>query len=205
MGKEINLNRLESIVLSLYELGDKSSKNIAFEDLVVYVFKKFPSKFHLKGYPEYPDSEGVNNALYHSLKEKGFILYGNKMFSLTERGIIFGEKLDALTKGKQFKESFRLSSHISKEIKRIKELDGFNYFFNNERDKILDMDFYSYLGASARSNRRDFLGKVENMDKLVEESKLADNADIFLKKIIEYHEFLKKKFHSIVDYQKNNI
>ncbi|HEY4509565.1 MAG TPA: hypothetical protein VJC15_01085 [Candidatus Paceibacterota bacterium] len=197
--KEIELSRAEKIVLTMYELSRKQKQNIGFEDLVVALFHKYPDHFHLKGHPEFPDSESVNNAIYHNLKKKGVVTYGNKVFALTDRGLSVGRSLRDITKGKSVKFSSRLPKYVDREIGRIKSLEGLRIFLMTEKEKITDTDFYNYLGVTVRTQQNDFLGRVETMSEVVKEIRRMKEQDAITKRIPEYHRFLMKRFKHLLE------
>lgn len=194
----INISRADKIILVMYELSMGKRKNLSFEDLVVALFKKHPDHFHLKGYPKFPDSETVNNALYHNLKKKGVINYGNKVFSLTDRGLIVAKELKKITEGKTIRKTSRIPKFIEKEIRRIEYLEGFKLFLNREENKILDIDFLAYLGITVRTPKNDFISRLNTIKDAIKELHKRDNQLMIYKKICEFHEFMIKKFENII-------
>ena len=201
--KKIELSRMEKILLAMYEISNGEKKNIKFEDLVVTLFQKYPDHFHLKGYPKFPDSEAINNALYHNLKRKGVINYGNKIFSLTEQGLSIGKEIKNLVKGKTIIPAIRFPKYIEGEIQRIKFLEGFKLFLNKEDSQILDTDFYDYLGVTVRTRKSDFLGRLKIIEDSIRGlSKIKEDA--LYKKLVEYHQFMLNKFQDIIEYKSKN-
>src|SRR3990167_6618802 len=87
------LNRGEKILLFLYESEKDQKKRFVYEDIAVGLFKKYPDDFHLKGYPEYPDSSDSSQRLLYEFKKKGYVSAANKIFSLTDNGIEFAKVL----------------------------------------------------------------------------------------------------------------
>lgn len=201
--EKVKISRVNKILLTMHKLSKGQKRNIRFEDLVVVLFQDYPDQFHLKGYPKFPDSEAVNNALYHNLKRKGLITYGNKVFTLTERGLIVAEKLRELVDGKDIIQTVRLPKFEEKEIQRIKSLEGFQLFLKRDKSHIIDTDFYSYLGVSVRTERGEFLGRlasVEEVIKMIEKLNKKERKNPIYKKIVEYHKFITKKFEDIIKY-----
>ena len=91
---QIRLTRPQKILLTLYELSGGTNKQIRFEDIAVTAFRNFNADFQLKGYPEYPDTgDIIHKPLYSELKKNGYVLSGNKYFSLTPKGIAYAGKL----------------------------------------------------------------------------------------------------------------
>ena len=132
--KKIKLSRIEEILLTMYDLSVGTKNNLRFEDIVVSLFKKYPQDFHLRGYPEYPDSESVEKAIYSNLKRYGLINYGNKNFSLTNKGIITAKQLRKNIQGKKLRLEIRLPRYAEDEISRVKSSDAFvNLFLIEEK------------------------------------------------------------------------
>jgi len=185
----------------MYDLSGGTKKNLRFEDIVVSLFKKYPQDFHLRGYPKYPDSESVEKAIYSNLKRYGLINYGNKNFSLTIKGITTANQLRKSIQGKKLKLEIRFPRYAEEEISRIKSSDAFvNFFLTGKKDKILDTDFYDYLGVTVRTGKNDFLGRLKTVEDVVKEaSKIKGNP--LYKKLAEYHEFMFNKFRDVIEYK----
>ena len=202
--KTIELSRVEKILITLFEVSSGQKKNVRFEDLVASLFKKYPDHFHLKGYPQFPDSESVNNALYHNLKKEGLISYGNKVFSLTDRGLMVAKELKEITSGKIVKKASRFPKFIEQEIRRIKSLEGFRLFLEGNLEKILDTDFYNYFGISVRTGKSEFLGRLNtiyDLAKILQKKQKKDQID---NELIGYHKFMVDKFKDIISYYQKN-
>jgi len=199
--KTLKLTKQEKIILSILEISGSTKKNIKFEDIVISLFKKFPKDFHLKGYDKYPDSgDSVKRALY-MLRNRGFLSANNMIFSLTDKGIYLGEKLINRTKGIKITEKNNLDRYILNEIGRIKKLEGFKLFINKEEGKILDTDFYNYLGISVRTQKGEFLGRLKTIeDLIIVLKKDTKKDDIVDNKIINYHQFIINKFKELISY-----
>ena len=92
--KTILINRGEKILIYLYELGKhEPHKRHVYEDITVGLYKKYPNDFHLKGYPEYPDSGDSTQRLLYEYKKKGYVTATNKIFALTDSGREFAEMI----------------------------------------------------------------------------------------------------------------
>lgn len=202
--KKIRLSRLEKILLTLYDLSGGTKRSVKFEDIAVALFKRFPKEFHLRDYPEYPDTgEGIHRPLYR-FREEGVVYAGNKIFGLTEKGILVARRLKKLAEGKKIKPETRLSRYAEEEISRIKSSDAFvNFFLTGKRDKIIDTDFYDYLGVTVRTRKSDFLGRLKTIEDTIKEISKVKN-DILYEKLAEYHKFMLNKFQDIIDYKSKN-
>lgn len=202
--KNIKLSRVYKILLTMYDLSKGERRNLKFEDIVVALFKRHKDDFHLRGYPQYPDSENVEKAIYSNLKKNGLVNYGNKIFSLTDKGLSFAEELKRKIEDKKFVSSIKLPRFIDKEIIRMKNLDGFKFFLNNNIGKILDTDFYNYLGVSVRTEKDEFLGRLKTIEDVINELQKKAIKEPLYNGLVNYHKFLVNKFKDIIGYYKQN-
>lgn len=204
----LKLTRSQKILITLYVLSDGTTKQIRFEDIAVGVFKRFSTDFQLRGYPEYPDTgDIVHKPLYSDLKKNGYVLSGNKYFSLTPKGIEYAKKLlkggatkeDAAPRVKSFT---KFTADQQKELERIKVSAAVEMFMNGKKDEILDIDFYSYLGVTVRTNKFDFLGRLTTVEDAIKATK--GRSEELYSKLRECHEFLMSKFRSNVAFVQNS-
>jgi hypothetical protein len=196
------LSRPDKILVVLYGLSKGTTKNLHYEDIVVALFKKYPKDFAMRGYPKYPDSEGVNHEFYRGgMKKSGLINYSNKIFSLTDKGLNHVENILKSIVDKKPVNAEKLSRFAGKEIGRIRGTEGFKLFIVGETQKVNDTDFYAYLGITPRTSKIDFLGRLNTVtDAVAELKRRKDKSDLDVK-TISYHRFiLEEKFKSIVDY-----
>lgn len=199
-----NLSKSQKIILALYRLSKGTKIKMRYEDIVVKLFKDYPNEFNLKGYKEYPDSGDLVHKPLYDAKKRGLVNAGNKIFSLTDRGLEVARRIKSATDGKEIRSDNRLSRYAEKEVNRILNLEGFkNIFLGENKGKILDTDFYTYVGVTVRTNRNDFAGRIETMKNMLKELKSlkADRKKPLYEKIIEYHEFLFNKFKKEIDYK----
>lgn len=207
--EEIKLSRAQKILVALYKLSGGTKKQVRFEDIAVKVYKLFRADFQLKGYPQYPDTgDIVHKPLYSDLKKNGFVLSGDKYFSLTSKGIEYGKKLlkysgkDQEVMQNTTTEKFvKLTTTQQKEIERIRESAAFNLFSTGKKEEIIDIDFYSYLGVTVRTGKYDFLGRLTTVENAIEATK--NKSENVYKQLSELHGYLINKFRSNIDYVKN--
>jgi len=206
--QEIKLSRSQKILLALHELAGNSKKQIRFEDIAVKVYEMFKADFQLRGYPQYPDTgDIVHKPLYSDLKRNGYVLSGNKYFSLTPKGIEYAKTiLKHGLKGNLVKKSddnyVKFTIDQQKEIERIMESAAFNLYSNNKEEEIIDIDFYSYLGVTVRTAKNDFLGRIATVEDAIRSTK---NKGVELyKQLSKCHAYLLEKFKENIEYVKNS-
>ncbi len=171
------------------DLCEGKSIPLNFEDIVVAVFKRYPNEFHLRGYTKYPDAVGINISLYGHLKKYGYVTSGNKRFQLTKLGLNLANK----NKGNLKSESIKFDRDLEYEINRIMKLDAFDLFIKNEDNKILDSDFYNYVGVTVSTPKNIFLGKLNTL-KLNMNNLIKIKNDPLTSKIHEFHKFMLSRF-----------
>jgi len=188
-------------LLILFRLSKGTGRKIRFEDIAVSAFKAFPQDFQLKGYPEYPDSgDIIHKPLYSELKKGGYVLSGNKYFSLTKKGLEKGEALDQSVLGsKEFKsDAVKFTPAQQTEIENILSSTAYKLFSENKSDDILDIDFYNYLGVTVRTGKYDFLGRLNSVEDAI--NAVGVRKPDLGKNLLRLHKFILDKFKSNVDY-----
>ena len=160
--------RPEKILVAMYELVSGSTKPLKYEDIVVKVFTMFPEEFSLRGYPQYPDSSDIHKPLYGPLTRRGLVRAAQKSFALTASGVEFVRKaLPAAKVGRATREGERLSRDAEAEVARMLQTAALKFFIEGEREKILDTDFYAFLGCTVRTPRNEFLGRLERTEQAI--------------------------------------
>ena len=191
-----DLSKEQKVLLALYRLWKEGRKKVRYEDIVVCVFKDYPADFHLKGYPEFPDTgDAVHKPLY-DYRKRGMVSASNKMFSLTAHGVAEAERLLAVEKGRPgLRETgHRLERDAQIELDRIKQLEGFKLFMNGKSEEIIDSDLFEYLGVSVRSARNDFIGRLETMKSTIAAVVASGPKDPISVAALQFHDFLMNRF-----------
>lgn len=193
-----DLSKAEKVMLVLFEMSKGTKQSLRYEDIVVAAFNKFPEDFHLRGYDEFPDSGDLVHKPLYEFRKKGMVEANNKVFSLTERGMAFAERLNSTGSGEDKASKGRLSRFAEKEISRIESSEAFTLFLSETTDKLTDSDFYGYLGVTPRTSRNDFIGRLETIKaairELGEQKKLIESR----KRIAAYHAYMTERFSPII-------
>jgi len=192
----MDLQRPDKIIVVMYKLSNGSTRALKYEDIVVKAFEIYPHDFALRGYPKYPDSSDIHKPLYGPLKRAGLVLTGNKRFRLTPKGVEKGKSLEKLTGGRSGSAD-RLTRTDAGELDRIYQTEAFKLFLTGERQKILDTDFYAYLGVTVRTEKNEFLGRLNTVGDAVRSSSRIV-ADARAEKTQELHEYLIERFADLI-------
>ena len=199
---QISLSRGEKILYILYLLSGKSRKSIRYEDIVVKAFETYPDDFHLKGYPQFPESGDLVHKPLYDFKKKGLLVAGNKMFALTEKGLVGAERIESAVTGKTVSNTERVARDIESEVTRITRTPGFGLFINGESENIVDTDFFEYLGVTVRTSKNDFIGRLNTITDVVKATR--DKKNPVFSKLTEYHGFMLEKFNDVIKYKKEH-
>jgi hypothetical protein len=155
--------RPQKILVAMCRLSNGTTKPLKYEDIVVKAFEMFPDDFALRGHPEYPDSSDIHKPLYGPLKRNGLIRSANKTFALTPRGIEVSKSLIDRA-GTSLESSIgtgeRLTRDQKTEIDRMLASEAYKLFVNGRQEKILDTDFYTFIGATVRTPKNTFIGRM---------------------------------------------
>ena len=162
--------RPEKILVAMHRLSTGDTRLLDYDDIVVEVFRLFPGDFSLRKYPEYPDSSDVHKPLYGVLKKHGLIRAANKQFGLTQRGIEVAHKLTAKAGASlsQAETAERLSRPVELELERMLKSAAYQLHIEGRENRILDTDFYAFLGCTVRTQEGDFQGRLYASKKAIE-------------------------------------
>lgn len=196
--------RPEKILIAMRALSSGTTRPCRYEDIVVKAFEMFPKEFQLRGHPQYPDSSDIHKPLYGPLKRQGLVRAAHKNFALTEKGLTRAEELADMGKPSAkgdapAKTQERLTRDMESEISRITQSQAAQLFATGEQDRILDTDFYSYVGVTVRTavtRRNDFLGRLRAVADAVEAAARIDPTPAN-KALFELHKFLMGKFSKL--------
>lgn len=177
------VSKPQKILSAMFDLSKGESKPLQYEDIVVTAFHRYPEDFQLRGYPQYPDSSDIHKPLY-SMKRDGLVRSANKSFMLTPRGLDVARNLV----GTPDTARDRLTKPEENEINRILKSPAFRLFQEGQPSRILDTDFYEYLGVSVRTPKGDFLGRVTTVEQAISahRAKRKDALSAILTKLHEW-------------------
>jgi hypothetical protein len=163
----------------MVELSGGTTKPLQYEDIVMKAFEIFPDEFALRGYPQHPDSSDIHKPLYGPLKRDGFVRSANKTFSLTPLGVERGRSLikragSALVDDR---ESDRMTRDVEQEVRRMLGSAAYRLYSEQRPDRILDTDFFSFVGCTVRTPRNDLLGRISTTEKAIEAARKLGQPD----------------------------
>ena len=164
---ESELGMSDKILLAIYELNKKrkEGEKITKEDMVIKVWKMFPSDFCIIGYPQYPNAD-ISKYITKLFREN--LLKGNFYnYLLTVKGKEYAENIRIGDIDKK-KDIISGSRQIESEIIRIRNSKVFQLFLKGEKE-FTESDFFDFLGTSSRSlsnsNKTAFISKYNLITK----------------------------------------
>jgi hypothetical protein len=185
----------------MYRLSKGTSTPLKYEDIVVKAFKMFPDEFALRGHPEYPDSSDIHKPLYCTLKDQGLTHNANKTFALTPRGV---EKAKDLLRRAgaavdDERSGDRMTRDVRLEIDRMLASPAVRMFVEGKADRIIDTDFFEFVGCSVRTPRHAFLGRVNATDDAIAVAqKLGQPDRVTAKRLADVWTFVRKRYEGLI-------
>lgn len=202
MRVERSRERPEKILVAMLKLSDGAAKRLKYEDIVVKAFQLFPDEFALRGYPQFPDSSDIHKPLYGTLKRSGMVRAANKTFTLTQRGVETARRLvgQAGQTLEQARSAERMTRDVSLEIERMLASAAYKLHLDGQAAKILDTDFYAFLGCTVRTPRNDFLGRLDATEGAVNAAKHLQQPDPeTAANLANLWTVLREKFDDLID------
>jgi hypothetical protein len=194
--------RPQMILVAMYKLSAGTTQLLKYEDIVVEAFRQFPDEFALRGYPEFPDSSDIHKPLYGPLKREGLIRSGNKKFGLTAKGVEQAASLinKAGDKLSLTRDARRMTRDVEREVERMLNSEAVRLFRAGNNEKILDTDFYAFVGCTVRTPMNDFLGRVKTTTDAVHTAKELRKPDEALADLLEkVWTLLRSRFATLIN------
>lgn len=183
------------LLIVIFKMSLKQKRPLKYEDVYVKAFKKFPTDFQLRGYPDHIDTELMSKKIY-DLRKNGLIQVHRKFITITEKGKTFAEKLvqSAPKRSDDDTLSKTLSRDIMNQLDRIKNTEAFHLFAIDKKEQIVDTDFFAYLGTTVRTERTDFKARIKTVQDVIEIIKASPD----YKMVVELHNYLFEKFKDLI-------
>ena len=182
--------------LIMYVMGqlEKVGVDLSFENAVVAAFKLFPKKFSLLGFPEYPDSNRVEQCLWRCTYKTKQWLGGKSRqgFNITERSRIFIQETEYLLKGLSPKKTRATSQTRRKEVILAEVMSSPAYvkYTKGQSDSITEADFCFLLQGTLDSFRETLKENLISLKKFTQELRQKD--------ILMFLEWLEQRFKNFL-------
>jgi hypothetical protein len=128
-----------------------------FDKIVATVFRLFPKKFCLIGFPEYPDGRTIYYCVYNHCTLNKKWLFGNvqSAFKITERGKYFLDETRKMLEGKIISTRTYKTSPRRKEttfISMLKKTNAYKKYLRNEKELIDKSELLEALRVPSNSS-----------------------------------------------------
>ena len=141
------------ILVTIFKLSGGTTAPVAFEDIVIQVWKDFPEIFSLRGHPEFPDSNNVSKRLYSTLLKNGWIVsLKGHVVRLTEKGIAEAERLLSLphqSVGYSPLRNLPLSQEERRFLEQAFRSRTFAAWLEGKKESLVDYDARVFFGFSS--------------------------------------------------------
>lgn len=189
-----DISKRDKLLIVIFEMSSEKQITLKYEDIFVKAFKKYPNDFHLRGYPEYPDTGDSTQRPLYGLRKDGLIQVHSKFVTVTEKGVTYANQLMNVHSSSYQMPSQKLTRDVLTELNRIKNSDAFQLFASDNKGQIVDTDFFAYLGTTVRSERTDFKARIKTVKDVVDSVKGENEYKI----IAALHSYLFEKFKNII-------
>jgi hypothetical protein len=185
---------LDELVTYCVFLSQEEKKEVTFENIVANCYERFPDKFSLVGYPQWPDSARINKSWLRCRTDFKYIKGSVKSgFVLTEKGIdVVARVQKKLRSSKSEKEivNKKRTAARSREEQFIKEIEKSEIFQKylkfSENIEVSHFDFCDLLYGTLETSA-DVLNR--NLNTLKEYASRLGKGNI-----LNFLTFLEKKF-----------
>lgn len=176
---EQKLSVSDKLVLAAHKLTMNGRAPFTAEDLVVEAWRTYPDTFGLAGYADssgqnmYPDSNRVFAEIMGTkpVRQRGYLIkVGSKLYQLTEAGI---QHATTLRSGSTGTEKVGLARPLKDELERLLNAKATLKYKAGALDEITFHDACGFWKISPRSTSIEFIGRFNNVDRLLQSAKAA--------------------------------
>lgn len=193
--KEIREDKYENVDLDhlmMYIMGqlEQIGADLSYENAVVAAFKIFPRKFSLPGYPEYPDSNRVEQCLWRCAGKTRQWLGGKARqgFIITDRSRLFIKEADDLLSGILYKKTKATSQTRRKEsiLTEVAASYGYKKYLKGEGDSITEAELCFLLQGTLDSSKETLKKNFNSLRIFADELARKD--------VVEFLDWLEERF-----------
>lgn len=181
---------LDHLIMYVMDQLKMLKADLSFENAVVASFKLFPKKFSLPGFPEYPDSNRVEQCLWRCTYKTKQWLGGKSRqgFIITERSkMIINETEGLLGKSSSKTKKTQTTSQTRRKESILAEIlssPAYLKYSKNQTNSISEAEFCFLLQGTLDSSRETLQGNLTSLKKYAEELQ-RDDISTFLDRLNE--------------------
>ncbi len=169
------------VTYAVYRLVN-SHKEATFENIVAEAFTLFPSKFGLRGYPQWPDSAVVNKSWLRCRTDKQYMVGSVKEgFQLTPRGYRVAEQVEQSLHGNggqvpSHKTKSETRTRAGRLLRAIEASPLFKYYQESHKlGQVIEEDLADLLLLLPDSPTHRF---KSNLEQFKDAARLYDRQDV---------------------------
>lgn len=152
----------EMLLISFHRAAAGTINRVPYEELVLQLWRDFPEAFSMRNHPEHPDASDAHKKLYNGpLKTEGLVVsLGNKVFRLTDKGVVQAAELVALWSGKKqsaLQDKARLSRPEQEFLRHAQKSRALQTWKAGQPEKLVDYDarvFFQFSTSTKIDERR---------------------------------------------------
>jgi DNA-binding PadR family transcriptional regulator len=169
----------------------------------VILYKLFPEKYSLVGFPEFPDTLRVNRAMTSHCITAGYIdgtLKRNSYF-LTPKGRIVAEDLlDQIESGttSQRKRSDLKQSKYIRLVKGVSDTTGFEKFSAKHLKEIKKFDVCESLHCTIDADEEHLKRNLETLTQHAINTKKISNFAVISESVLEYLQYIESNWEELM-------
>ena len=155
----------DRVLLALASAARNTQKPVPYEEIVLESWRRFPDRFSLRRYPEFPDSNDQNKSLYGPLKKDGYVVsLGDMVFRLTGAGLARASTLEGLLNGQQTTVSGqRLSRDQERLLRTARSSEAHAKWVGGRELEIVDFDARAFFGITVTTSEENRRIRVQAM------------------------------------------
>ena len=174
-----------------------------FENITVILYKLFPEKYSLVGFPEFPDTLRVNRAMTSHCITAGYIdgtLKRNSYF-LTPKGQTVAEDLlDQIESGtmSQRKRSDEKQHKYIRLVKGVSDTTGFEKFSAKHLKEIKKFDVCESLHCTIDADEEHIKRNLEMLVLHANNTKKISNFTVISESVLEYLQYIESNWEELM-------
>lgn len=188
--ENIGIDRLVLFAVSVLEDMDIEP---TFDKVVVAIYKLFPDRFSLIGFPEYPDGKRIHDGLFRCTYKNKKWLSGNAKsgYKITDKGTYFLREAKKMLSGEIGDKEKKIESTPKRKeftfIKYLKDSEAFNKFQNENVEGVTEREILDSIKVP--NKKKNKIGK--NLKRFLDyarriEDEEAEEFLLFVREELDY-------------------
>ena len=174
-----------------------------FENITVILYKLFPEKYSLVGFPEFPDTLRVNRAMTSHCITAGYIdgTLKRKSYFLTPKGRTVAEDLlDQIESGtmSQRKRSDEKQHKYIRLVKGVSDTTGFEKFSAKHLKEIKKFDVCESLHCTIDADEEHLKRNLETLMFHANNTKKISNFTVISESVLEYLQYIESNWEELM-------